>query len=256
MVAVWIIVPNLFDDRTAVYRLFDTDGMLLYVGMTAYPTIRFSSHRATKPWWHEVATRRLVWYATREAAAMAEIRAIQTEAPRYNVAIYDIDGRYDLVVPASGAHIHGDEAIDRQATRIIRTPVGRQPLYLQLADTIHQRIVAGEFPPGSSLPSEPDIRTEYELSLQTVRNAVDLLVLRGLVVKRHGARTRVRETVPMSLAQIPPGHRVRARPASDEERREYDLPPGAHMLVVVEVGTGLEIETYPADRYELDPGQT
>jgi DNA-binding GntR family transcriptional regulator len=86
-----------------------------------------------------------------------------------------------------------------------------------------------------------------------VRNAVDLLVLRGLVVKRHGARTRVRETVPMSVAPLPPGHRARARPATDEERREHGLPPGSWMLVVVEVPSGLEIETYPADRFELQP---
>lgn len=134
-------------------------------------------------------------------------------------------------------------------------PSAKRPLYRQLADTIHQRILGGEFPPGAALPSEPDLAAEYSLGLQTVRNAVDLLVLRGLVVKRHGARTRVRETVPMSVAPIPPGHRVRSRPASDEERREWQLPPGAHVLVLVEIGTGLEVETYPADRYELEPGQ-
>jgi DNA-binding GntR family transcriptional regulator len=132
-------------------------------------------------------------------------------------------------------------------------PSARRPLYRQLADDLHRRIQVGEFPPGSSLPSEPDLAAEYGLGVATVRAAVDLLVLRGLVVKRHGARSRIRETVPMSLAHIPPGHRVRARPASDEERREWDLPPGAHVLVVVEAGTGLEIETYPADRYELEP---
>jgi DNA-binding GntR family transcriptional regulator len=124
-----------------------------------------------------------------------------------------------------------------------------------MADDLHRRISADEFPPGSALPSESDLGAEYGLGLATVRNAIDLLVQRGLVVKRHGARTRVRETVPMSLAPIPPGHRVRARPASDEELREHELPPGSWMLVVVEVVTGLEIEAYPGDRYELEPGR-
>jgi DNA-binding transcriptional MocR family regulator len=135
-------------------------------------------------------------------------------------------------------------------------PSARRPLYRQLADDLHQRIASGEFPPGSSLPSEPDLGTAYGLGLQTVRNAIDLLVLRGLVVKRHGARTRVRETVPMSVAYFPPGHRVWARIASDEERREWDLPPGTIALVVIEIVSGMEVDSYPADRYELEPGHS
>lgn len=131
-------------------------------------------------------------------------------------------------------------------------PAAKRPLYRQLADELQQRIADGEYQPGASLPSEPDIGAEYGLGIRTVRNAIDLLVLRGLVVKRHGARTRVRDTVPMSLAHIPDGHRVRARPASDEESREHGIPPGVWMLVVVEVATGIEAETYPADRFELE----
>lgn len=134
-------------------------------------------------------------------------------------------------------------------------PTARRPLYRQLADDLHRRIAEGEWAPGAALPSEPDLMTHYSLGLQTVRNAIDLLVLRGLVIKRHGARTRVRETVPMSVAPIPAGHRVRSRPASDEECREHELPPGSHMLVVVEAVTGIEVEAYPADRYELEAGE-
>ncbi len=130
-------------------------------------------------------------------------------------------------------------------------PLARRPLYRQLADDLHRRIHAGEFPPGTALPSEPDLQAHYGLGLQTVRNAIDLLVLRGLVVKRHGARTRVRETPPMTVVRYPAGHDIKGRVASDEECREWDLPTGALMLVVVEIGTGFEIDAFPADRTAL-----
>jgi DNA-binding transcriptional MocR family regulator len=133
-------------------------------------------------------------------------------------------------------------------------PSARRPLYRQLADDLHQRITAGQFPPGPLLPSEPDLGHEYQVGQHTIRAALDLLVHRGLVIKRHGARTRVRDTPVMSVAQYPPGHRVGARPATDAERAEHELPPGAWILVVVEADTGLEVDVFPADRWRLEQG--
>ncbi|MFE9735444.1 GIY-YIG nuclease family protein [Streptomyces sp. NPDC005863] len=70
--------------RTALYRLFDRDGRLLYVGISRNPDVRWGQHSLTKDWWHEVERRETKWLATRTRAEDAERQAIQTEHPRYN----------------------------------------------------------------------------------------------------------------------------------------------------------------------------
>lgn len=70
--------------RTALYHVYDAEGALLYVGISANPDVRWGQHSLTKPWWPEVADRRVQWYATRGEAADAERKAIAAERPRWN----------------------------------------------------------------------------------------------------------------------------------------------------------------------------
>lgn len=70
---------------TAVYRLYDADGVLLYIGMTRNPKQRWKDHRKEMLWWPEVTEKKLTWYDTRWAAWDAELTAIPSESPRYNL---------------------------------------------------------------------------------------------------------------------------------------------------------------------------
>jgi hypothetical protein len=72
-------------ERTALYRLFDADDTLLYVGITVDPETRWWNHAKEKSWWPEVANRTVEWFDNRAAAEAAEFTAIVTEDPRYNV---------------------------------------------------------------------------------------------------------------------------------------------------------------------------
>ncbi|MCU1616151.1 MAG: hypothetical protein JWO98_3691 [Frankiales bacterium] len=71
--------------RAALYRLFDQGGALLYVGVAANPRTRWSTHSKEKAWWCEVASKTVEWHGDRPTAEAAEVAAIVTEAPRYNV---------------------------------------------------------------------------------------------------------------------------------------------------------------------------
>lgn len=71
---------------TAVYRLMDADGRLLYVGMSNDWPSRFAAHYLEKPWIDEVHHIDITWYGTREQARSAELHAIECEHPRYNIA--------------------------------------------------------------------------------------------------------------------------------------------------------------------------
>jgi antitoxin (DNA-binding transcriptional repressor) of toxin-antitoxin stability system len=83
-----LTVPNRSSGprETAVYRLYDADETLLYVGITYDIKTRFADHKADKEWWPEVSTKEIRWLPDREAAWAEEQRVIHEEHPRYNVA--------------------------------------------------------------------------------------------------------------------------------------------------------------------------
>jgi predicted GIY-YIG superfamily endonuclease len=73
------------DHRTALYRFYDADDALLYVGITVDPEARWADHERLKPWWPDVARETVDWHETRTLALAAELAAIRAERPRYNV---------------------------------------------------------------------------------------------------------------------------------------------------------------------------
>jgi predicted GIY-YIG superfamily endonuclease len=70
--------------RTALYRLYDEDGKLLYVGITSDPGMRFAQHKADKHWWRLVARKDIDWFDKRANAAAAEEMAIKVKDPMFN----------------------------------------------------------------------------------------------------------------------------------------------------------------------------
>lgn len=66
-----------------------------------------------------------------------------------------------------------------------------QPLYVQLAQTIGQRIADGEFAVGALLPTEAELGGAFGVSRYTVRQAIQHLRQQGLVSARKGVGTRV-----------------------------------------------------------------
>lgn len=68
----------------AVYRLFDRNGVLIYVGASAEVSSRLRKHELNKPWWPDVAEVRVERFADMSAAFRAEDAAIKTEDPLHN----------------------------------------------------------------------------------------------------------------------------------------------------------------------------
>jgi GntR family transcriptional regulator len=69
-----------------------------------------------------------------------------------------------------------------------------RPLYVQLADVLRAKITAGEYEPGSKLPSERVLCDAYSASRNTVRLGLQRLVAEGLIVASHGRGYTVRNT--------------------------------------------------------------
>jgi len=101
-------------------------------------------------------------------------------------------------------------------------PITRKqgPLYLQLKKIIKDRILHGEYPLGSLIPSEPQLEKEFQVSKMTVRNAIGELAQEGYVDKRSGVGTTViRNTSFSRLSKgkrfteilVEEGHKIRKR---------------------------------------------
>jgi GntR family transcriptional regulator len=70
-------------------------------------------------------------------------------------------------------------------------PSGPELVYVQVADRIGARIASGDLAPGSRLPPERELATQYGVAYDTVRRATALLRERGLIVTVHGRGTFV-----------------------------------------------------------------
>lgn len=78
-----------------LYRMYDADDRLLYVGMTINPHLRLKQHRVQQSWWGDVNSITLTHFDTRAALADAERLAIVNERPRWNVVRYQGPRRVD-----------------------------------------------------------------------------------------------------------------------------------------------------------------
>lgn len=69
-------------------------------------------------------------------------------------------------------------------------PFKARRIYLML----RSRLTSGQFAPGARLPSEPVLAADHGVSRVTVRRALDQLSCEGLIERRPGAGTFVRDT--------------------------------------------------------------
>ena len=100
------------EGRTALYRYFDAEGRLLYVGVSLSAIQRQMAHEASSPWYRSHASMTTEWFATRSEALEAERMAIITEKPIYNV-------------------VHRDEPLEatREQRNLTRSQIGRMGAY-------------------------------------------------------------------------------------------------------------------------------
>lgn len=157
-------------ERTALYRLYDADGKLLYVGITNDTERRWSDHSSDKSWWPDVAERTAEWFATRPEAEAAEIQAIKTEKPRRNRA-------HNMSVEL------GHEYLELMKQQKALFPRGHSD-YGPLADFIQQKIDEGEWLPGEKLPRSGDMMAKFMVSKTTLQRALMVLVQRGVVTSK------------------------------------------------------------------------
>lgn len=101
----------------AVYRLYDADGALLYIGSSYDPDARYKTHR--EKWWgHEIARRAVEWRPDRATAYKEEAAAILRENPKRN--------QYGKVDPPNSEAILRRNELSRLREQTLSKAVGLQ----------------------------------------------------------------------------------------------------------------------------------
>ncbi len=77
---------------------------------------------------------------------------------------------------------------------------GIDPLYVQLSKVVKRNINEGNLKPGEPIPSEATMMKSYQVSRNTVRNALLRLEYDGLLIKAHGRGTFVATQDMMTIA--------------------------------------------------------
>jgi len=89
---------------TGLYWIFDSAGLLIYVGVSDDPVARFGQHASTAAWWSIAARHEVQWYRTRDEAEAAETAAIRRYDPYFNRA-------HSINPPGNPAHHAGVKAL-------------------------------------------------------------------------------------------------------------------------------------------------
>lgn len=131
----------------------------------------------------------------------------------------------------------GLEAVDRSS------PI---PFYLQVIDTLQDKIESGEWKPDQRLPSEVELCDLFNVSRAVIRQALNEMVYEGLLVREQGKGTFVArpkmEHLPSTLISFSrqlksQGYKVRTRvidqeiiPATAKVARHLEIEPGAEVV--------------------------
>jgi len=116
-----------------LYRAFNAQGQLLYVGITMNPGSRFAQHSDEKPWWTDVADIRVEQFASRDEVLTAEREAIKSEQPLHNVA-HSLTNRPTLNRQVKSSQLAGKKRRPKGSGTVRQLPSGRWQAALRNAD--------------------------------------------------------------------------------------------------------------------------
>jgi len=130
---------------------------------------------------------------------------------------------------------HGSKKSFMSQKQLFPRPVIKQTLADQVANSLRESILEGEWQPGEALPTEPELSNLFGVSRTVVRDATRMLIALGLVEAHHGKGVFVTEsqTAAFGEAMLLALRRGGAS-VWDVERFEQIIYPEVFALVSVE----------------------
>lgn len=75
-------------------------------------------------------------------------------------------------------------------------PITKSSASTKVFETLREMIASGQFRPGDKLPSQDELATQFGVSRNTLREAINRLTIMGLVTPKHGVGTKVNDISP------------------------------------------------------------
>lgn len=166
-----------FRRRCCLYRHFDADGVLLYVGISNDPGYRTHEHSvgAGRRWVIFASRMEGVWYASTEAARAAEKVAIRDEAPVFNSANRSTHAESEARKRAyEQSHVPLAVPGEQVRPRLTRA---------EAAEAVRQQIITGDLQLGEKMTSIPALAAELDIGHERARLVVDRLIDEGWLEK-------------------------------------------------------------------------
>ncbi|MFF4833347.1 GntR family transcriptional regulator [Streptomyces sp. NPDC001315] len=118
------------------------------------------------------------------------------------------------------------------------------PLYYQLAQQLEAAIEHGALAPGNLLGNEIDLSVRLGLSRPTVRQAIQSLVDKGLLVRRRGVGTQVVHSQvrrPLELSSLYDDLEAAGQEPTTEVVRDEAVPAAADVAAALGIVEGAEV---------------
>src|SRR5690625_7539620 len=77
----------------------------------------------------------------------------------------------------------------KKGRKNMKLTLKKGPLYKQVQEILQERIITGRYPKNTLIPSETELKEEFDVSIITIRRAVEQLAQQGYVEKRRGGGT-------------------------------------------------------------------
>lgn len=129
------------------------------------------------------------------------------------------------------------------------------PLYFQLAQQLEAAVEQGRLPPGTLLGNEIDLAHRLGLSRPTVRQAIQSLVDKGLMVRRRGVGTQVvqsRVRRPLELSSLYDDLEAAGQRPATKVLRAITEPATAEIAAALGLPEGTEVHLVERLRYAHD----
>ncbi|MDI3548622.1 MAG: GntR family transcriptional regulator, N-acetylglucosamine utilization regulator [Halanaerobiales bacterium] len=109
----------------------------------------------------------------------------------------------------------------------------RLPLYVQLKELMKEKIEKGEWKINDKIPSERDLEKDYDVSRMTVRKAIIELVNEGILTRKQGKGTFVKELrIEQDLVKLN---------GFTQEMRLRGLKPSTRVIDAAEISPDIDV---------------